>query len=765
LEEARIVVQLRTKDPRMPTQVEHELAIDGMRCASCSSRVERMLADQPGVHVASVNLAMKTAAVSSEHAVTTEDLVQLVESAGFSATPIRHDVPKAIEHDAEAELEADLRTRLAIALCGLIPIMVLMLLDMRAHLDTATHATHLVDAGTDRHVWQGPLSAALAIPVVFWSGWPFLSSAWRNARRRTANMDTLVALGSVSALVFSFVQIARGNEANLYLDTAVMIVTLILVGRLLELRARRRAGAAIRRLVELAPSTATVLRDGRPVELPIEAVRTGMHVLVRPGERIPVDGTVTEGWSAIDESMLTGEPVPVDRHVGDEVWGGTVNGPGAITIAATGVGADSALARITRLVAQAQAGKASVQRLADRVSAVFVPLVLVLAALTLLGWVAAGNPVRGMEAAMSVLLIACPCALGLATPAAIMVGTGRGSELGVLVKGPEILERSSHVDVVAFDKTGTLTRGQLSVTRFETAPAHDGDHARVLELVAAAEARSEHPVGRAIVRHAVEHAPGFLDRSATDTSARPGAGLVARVDGHDVLVGTRELLREHGVEAPAFDDEASATDSSVLVAIDGAYAARAWLRDELREEARATVAALQQRGIECVLLSGDRTEVATAVGAELGIDRVVAEVRPQDKVATVHELQQGGRLVAMVGDGLNDGAALAAADIGIAIGSGTDVAIESADVVLLNPHLGGVATALDLARATLRTIRGNLAWAFSYNVVALPLAVAGMLTPVIAAAAMASSSLLVLANALRLRRLRPAVDVTPASDA
>lgn len=733
--------------------VEHALTITGMRCASCSGRVERTLAGIPGVESAAVNLATSSALVHSNRSVSSDQLIDTIVAAGFQARATGGDPP--VDLDADAARMRDLRLRLTVALIGAVPIMTMMAMTFRSHLNQPAHTAHMAQTDSTS-VWFGALSALLVIPVVFWSGWPFIASAWRNALRRTANMDTLVALGSVSAVTYSIAQVALGNMQSLYFDTAVMIITLILLGRMLEARARQRAGSAIRRLVDLAPRDATVVRDGVAVQVPIAAVTSGMLLQIAPGERIPVDAQVVEGWSTVDESMLTGEPVPADRHPGDQIYGGTVNGTGALTVRATSVGADSALAQITKLVADAQAGKARIQRLADRVSSVFVPAILVLAALTLTGWLLAGDPTQAVEAAMAVLLIACPCALGLATPAAIMVGTGRGSELGILVKGAETLERSDEIDTVVFDKTGTLTSGHLAVS--EVVMLSLDDHAeRTLEIIAAAEARSEHPVARAITRYAAIHAPGYPRLDVSATRAHPGAGLVSRVNGHDIVIGTRALLTSHDINidtAPAQTDSCSA---EVFAAVDGIPVARFLLRDEVRHEARDTVRTLHARGIDCILVSGDRREVAEAVAADLGIRTVIAEVRPEQKVAEISRLQAQGRHVAMVGDGLNDGAALSKADLGIAIGTGTDVAIESADIVLLNGHLGGVATALDLSRATLRTIRGNLAWAFSYNLVAVPLAIAGVLTPVIAAGAMASSSLLVLANALRLRRFRPSI--------
>jgi P-type Cu+ transporter len=578
--------------------------------------------------------------------------------------------------------------------------------------------------------WQW-LALQLATPVVLWAGWPFHRAAWKNLRHATATMDTLVSLGTLAAWGWSVVVLFAGLNADVYFEVAGVITTLILLGRFLEARARRRSGAAIRALLELGAKEARVLRDGSEVLVAVDQLEVGDVFVVRPGEKIATDGVVVEGDSAVDQSMLTGESMPVEVEPGETVAGATINTYGRLVVRATKVGAETALAQIARLVAEAQAGKAPIQRLVDRISGVFVPVVLVIALGTLAGWLAiTGNVGDAFTAAVAVLIIACPCALGLATPTALMVGTGRGAQLGILIKGPEVLEQTRRIGTVILDKTGTVTAGKMVLV--EVALLNGATRADVLRLAGALEAASEHPIARAIADVARDEL-GSLP-PVTGFRNLPGVGVQGIVEGKTV-----EVVRRSGAITVSWDGEARA---SFVV------------RDTVKPTSREAVRQLEELGLKAVLLTGDDESTARRIASEVGIERVIAEVLPQEKAAEVRRLQAAGEVVAMIGDGVNDAPALAQADLGIAIGTGTDVAIEASDLTLVSGDLRGAADAIRLARRTLRTLKGNLFWAFAYNVAAIPLAVAGYLNPIVAAAAMAFSSVFVVSNSLRLRRFQ-----------
>ena len=741
------------------TDAAVELDITGMTCASCANRIERKLGKLPGV-TATVNYATEKATVSGS--TDTDALIAAVESAGYGASvpapPASDDAPGEGADDPAAPL----RQRLVVSAVLAVPVVVLSMVPALQFPN-----------------WQW-LALALAAPVAVWGALPFHRAAWVNARHGAATMDTLVSVGVLAAFGWSLYALFLGDAGmpgmhmtfswfatdpeatDLYLEVAAAVTVFILAGRYMEARAKQRSGAALRALLELGAKDATLLRDGPsgPTEtrVPVASLAVGDVVVVRPGERIPSDGTVREGSSAVDLSMLTGESVPVEVRPGDDVTGATINVGGRLVVTITRVGADTELARMGRLIEDAQTGKAEVQRLADRVSGVFVPVVIGLAVLAFVGWLVFGGSVTAaFTAAVATLIIACPCALGLATPTALLVGTGRGSQLGILIGGPQVLEQTRGVDTIVLDKTGTVTTGAMALRSVTGTPGADDD--TVLRLAAAVEDGSEHPVARAVVGAA--RARGLAVTGAEQFAATPGAGVQAVVDGDVVLVGTaRWLVESWSVRVPgAVSDAVAAAEAdggtAVVVARDGTALGVVVVGDTVKPEAADAVRRFVELGLHPVLLTGDNEGAARAVAASVGIDEVHARATPASKLDTVRRLQAAGRSVAMVGDGVNDAAALAAADLGIAMGAGTDAAIAASDITVVSGRLTVVAEAIRLSRATLRTIKGNLFWAFAYNVAAIPLAMAGLLNPVLAGAAMAFSSVFVVTNSLRLRRFTP----------
>jgi Cu+-exporting ATPase len=739
-----------------------ELSLGGMTCASCAARIEKRLNKLDGVE-ASVNYALERASVTFAPSVSTSDLVHAVESIGYAARVVGdaqtgHADDNAEDREQERALRT-LRTRLLASVALTAPVFFIAMIPA-LQFDS----------------WQW-LSLALAGPVVFWGGWPFHRAAWLNLRHAAASMDTLISLGTLAAFAWSLwalfigeagdpamrmsfdIRPSAGGGANeIYLEVATIVVTFILAGRYFESRAKRRAGAALRALLELGAKDVAIVRDGVEVRIPVEQLVVGDQFVVRPGEKVATDGIVESGSSAIDASLLTGESVPVEVTPGDAVTGATVNAGGRLVVRATRVGADTALAQMARLVTEAQNGKAAVQRLADRISAVFVPVVVALAVGTLGWWLANGaTSSSAFTAAVAVLIIACPCALGLATPTALLVGTGRGAQMGILIKGPEVLESTRAVDTIVLDKTGTVTTGQMALVDVITAT--DVERAEVLRYVGALEDASEHPIAKAIAAGARAEVG---DLSTVESFANmEGLGVQGVVDGHAVVAGRTRFLADWGLHPDseltiALADAEAAGRTAIVAGWDGVLSAVIVVGDTVKPTSAEAVRRFNALGLRPVLLTGDNERAARAVAAAVGIDYVVAEVLPQDKVAVVRRLQAEGAVVAMVGDGVNDAAALAQADLGLAMGTGTDVAIEASDITLVRGDLVAAADAIRLSRRTLGTIKGNLFWAFAYNVAALPLAATGFLNPVIAAAAMALSSVFVVSNSLRLRRFRSA---------
>ena len=706
-----------------------DLALEGMTCASCAVRIEKKLNTLEGVEAA-VNFATEQAAVRYDPArVDVDDLLRAVAAAGYRARV----AARAAEDEGRARA---LRIRLVAAAALTAPLVALAMFPPLQF---------------DGWEW---LAFALATPVVLWAGLGFHRAAVANARHGVATMDTLISIGTLAAWAWSVVALLLVADAHTYFEVGAVITTLILLGRFLEARAKRRSSAAIRALLELGAKEARVLRDGQEVVVPVDELRVGDLFVVRPGEKIATDGTVADGVSAVDQSMLTGEPVPVDVGPGDGVAGATINTSGRLVVRATKVGAETALAQITRLVEEAQAGKAPIQRLVDRVSAVFVPIVIGIALATLVGWLAlTGDATAAFSAAVAVLIIACPCALGLATPTALMVGTGRGAQLGILLRGPEILERTRRITAIVLDKTGTLTEGRMRLASL--VPARGIAPEELLRLAGAAEDASEHPIARAIAAQAREEL-GALP-AAERFQNRAGLGVEALVEGRAVVVGRPSLLAEWGLELPvelarALAETEAQGKTVVAVACDGAVRGLVAVSDRPKATSAEAVREFEELDLTPILLTGDNERAARAAADEVGIELVLASVLPGEKVAQIRRLQAAGEVVAMVGDGVNDAPALAQADLGLAIGTGTDVAIEASDLTLVSGDLRAAADAIRLARRTLATIKGNLFWAFAYNVAAIPLAVAGVLNPIVAAAAMAFSSVFVVTNSLRLRR-------------
>jgi Cu+-exporting ATPase len=748
-----------------------DLDIEGMTCASCALRIEKKLNKIPGV-TATVNYATEKAHVELPPDVSVADAIAVVEATGYRAQAPVVAVPGGDEEPEgpSPDLLA-LRQRLIVSALLAAPVVLLSMVP-------ALQFTY----------WQWA-ALTLASPVVVWGACPFHRAAWVNLRHGAATMDTLVSVGVLAAYLWSLYALflggagepgmtmtfqllphGSGSTPEIYLEVAAAVTVFLLLGRYLEMRAKDRSGAALRALAAMGAKDAAVLRDGREVRVPIGSLAVGDLFVVRPGEKIATDGVVEEGSSAVDASLVTGETVPVEVAPGDRVVGATVNAGGRLVVRATQVGADTQLARITRMVEEAQGGKAPVQRLADRVASVFVPVVLVLSLATLVGWVAVTGDVQmAFTAAVAVLIIACPCALGLATPTALLVGTGRGAQLGILIKGPQILESTRRVDTIVLDKTGTVTTGRMAVVDVVTAAGSGLEADALLRLAGALEEASEHPVGRSIAEYARRRVGDVPP--VESFAAHGGRGVEGVVAGHAIVAGRPEWLAQEWAAALPPDlaelrhEHEGAGRTVVAVAIDGAAAGLLVVADTVKPDSAQAIAALRDLGLTPVMLTGDNARVAATVAAEVGVEQVIADVLPADKVAAVVRLQGEGRIVAMAGDGVNDAAALAQADLGLAMGTGTDVAIEAADITLVRGDLMTAADAVRLSRRTLRIIKGNLFWAFAYNVAAIPLAMAGLLSPLIAGAAMALSSVFVVTNSLRLRTFQPLRRPTPPAGA
>ena len=745
-----------------PTSTDVQLDIGGMTCASCAARIEKRLNKLDGV-TATVNYATEKAKINVADAhLTVDDLIAQVEGVGYSAS-----VPRTATSEVIGDLSVEddgttaSRNRLMMSATLSLPVVLLAMI-------TALQFDS----------WQW-LSLTLAAPVVLWGAWPFHRAAWANLRHGAATMDTLISVGTLAAFGWSLYALFLGDagdpsmrhgfslrpqrgmgSSQIYLEVAAGVTVFILAGRYFEAKAKRRSGAALRALLELGAKDVAVLRDGAEVRVPIDQLAVGDRFVVRPGEKIATDGTVEDGTSAIDTSLLTGEPVPVEVRPGDNVAGATVNAGGRLVVRATRIGADTALAQIARLVEEAQTGKAEVQRLADRVSGIFVPVVIMIAAATLGFWLTAAatdNATTAFTAAVAVLIIACPCALGLATPTALMVGTGRGAQLGILIKGPEVLESTRRVDTIVLDKTGTVTTGRMALV--DVVPAEGTSVDDVLLFAGSLEDASEHPIAAAIAAGARERGVPLVGVESFGNSE--GLGVQGVVDGHAVVVGRERFLADWSLQLnadlrDARDAAEAAGKTPVFVGWDGAVRGMLVVADTVKDTSAEAIAGLRDLGLRPVLLTGDNERAAKAVAAQVGIEEVIAEVLPADKVEVIRRLQAEGRVVAMVGDGVNDAAALAQANLGLAMGTGTDVAIEASDLTLVRGDLRAAVDAIRLSRRTLATIKGNLFWAFAYNVAALPLAAAGLLNPMLAGAAMAFSSVFVVSNSLRLRRFKSA---------